>query len=168
MITLTALASAVAGEPIRGSWWGHAKGKLIYSIATALEDDPNVLACKLAEGKATFVDRSLWPALFRVVTDPRWRRVRKEELPSTARRVVSRAERAPVRLAKKTLSARDKGLLEESALLLVSSEHTEGGAHATVLRSFRTWADARTRRDAQRLTLAEAFAELASSGLSLD
>lgn len=53
---------AVTGERVRGSWWGHPKGKLIFSLAEGLEDSREVLTLKLLEGKATFVDQALWPA----------------------------------------------------------------------------------------------------------
>jgi hypothetical protein len=60
------LAEAVAGEPIRGSWWGHPSGQVIYSVATAVTDSPDVLACRLVDDKVTFIHRRLWPALVRL------------------------------------------------------------------------------------------------------
>jgi hypothetical protein len=60
------LAEAVAGGPIRGSWWGHAKGHEIFRVAEAVSENPDVLVCKLIEGKVTFVHRRLWPALVRL------------------------------------------------------------------------------------------------------
>jgi hypothetical protein len=57
------VAEAVAGEPIRGSWWGHARGHDIFRALSALEDVPDVLCFKLLGGKVTFVHRRLWPAL---------------------------------------------------------------------------------------------------------
>jgi hypothetical protein len=60
------LAEAVAGAPIRGSWWGHPKGHEIFRAAEAVSDDPDVLVCKLVDGKITYVHRRLWPALVRL------------------------------------------------------------------------------------------------------
>jgi hypothetical protein len=60
------LAEAVAGGPIRGSWWGHPKGHEIFRAAEAVSDDPDVLVCKLVDGKITYVHRRLWPALVRL------------------------------------------------------------------------------------------------------
>lgn len=60
------LAEAIAGGPIRGSWWGHAKGKEIFRAAGAVSESPDVLVCKLIDGKVTYVHRRLWPALIRV------------------------------------------------------------------------------------------------------
>jgi len=60
------LAEAVAGGRIRGSWWGHAKGKQIFRLTRAVRDSADVLVCRLVGGKITYVHRRLWPALFRL------------------------------------------------------------------------------------------------------
>jgi len=60
------LAEAVAGEPIRGSWWGHPKGTEIFRALGAVQDSPDVLCFRLVEKKITFVHRRLWPALVRL------------------------------------------------------------------------------------------------------
>jgi len=60
------LAEAVAGGPIRGSWWAHPKGKQIYRVADAISESDEVLVCKLIEGKVTYVHRRLWPALVKL------------------------------------------------------------------------------------------------------
>jgi hypothetical protein len=60
------MSEVIAGEPIKGSWWGHAKGHEIYSVLSFLEDSPDVLVCRLIDGKVTLVHRRLWPALIRV------------------------------------------------------------------------------------------------------
>src|SRR5437667_9653269 len=39
----------VAGGPIRGSWWGHAKGRTIFRAAQAVCECPDVLVCKLID-----------------------------------------------------------------------------------------------------------------------
>ena len=62
---LPRLTEAIAGEPIRGSWWGHHAGKRIFAVLRALEDSPDVLVCRLIAGKLTMVHRRLWPALVR-------------------------------------------------------------------------------------------------------
>src|SRR5829696_847214 len=70
---VTSLAAEIAGEAIRGSWWGHPEGKRIFDVCEALHDSGEVLVTKLCAKKVTFVHRSLWPAIYRVVTDPAWR-----------------------------------------------------------------------------------------------
>ena len=81
---LSSLASAIAGEPIRGSWWGHAKGKLIFAVLSELHESPDVLACKLVQGKVTLIHRRLWPALAALAGKrrvPGLDRVRQEHMP---------------------------------------------------------------------------------------
>jgi hypothetical protein len=60
------LAEAVAGAPIRGSWWGHAKGRQIFSLTRAVRDSADVLVCRLVDGKITYVHSRLWPAVVRL------------------------------------------------------------------------------------------------------
>jgi hypothetical protein len=60
------LAEAIAGGPIRGSWWGHPKGHEIFRVAEAISDSPDVLVCKLIDGRVTYVHRRLWPALVKL------------------------------------------------------------------------------------------------------
>ncbi|MBI3863269.1 MAG: hypothetical protein HY290_15365 [Planctomycetia bacterium] len=60
------LAESIAGEPIRGSWWSHPKGRQIFVVTRAIRDNENVLVCRLIKGKVTLVHRRLWPALVRV------------------------------------------------------------------------------------------------------
>jgi hypothetical protein len=63
---LPSLAEAIAGEPIRGSWWGHRKGKSIFRASRAVRDCDEILVCRLIDGKITYVHRRLWPALVRL------------------------------------------------------------------------------------------------------
>ena len=60
------LAQAVTGKPIKGSWWGHAKGHEIFWLTRAVREAPNVLVCRLVGGKITYVHRRLWPALVKL------------------------------------------------------------------------------------------------------
>ena len=59
------LASVIAGEPVRGSWWSHPRGREIFAVTRAIRDSEEVLVCRLGRGKVTFVHRRLWPALVR-------------------------------------------------------------------------------------------------------
>jgi len=60
------LAEAIAGERIRHSWWGHAKGRAIFRAVRVVSQSPEVLVCKLLDGKITYVHRRLWPALVKL------------------------------------------------------------------------------------------------------
>jgi hypothetical protein len=59
------LAGAIAGAPIRGSWWAHARSAEIFALTRAVRDSSDVLVCRLVDGKITYVHRRLWPALVR-------------------------------------------------------------------------------------------------------
>ena len=59
------LADAIVGSPVRGSWWSHPKGREIFAITRAVRKSPDVLVCRLVDGKITFVHRRVWPALVR-------------------------------------------------------------------------------------------------------
>jgi hypothetical protein len=60
------LAEQIAGEPIRGSWWGHRSGHEIFAVLNRLLASGDVVATRLIEGKVTLVHRRIWPALVRV------------------------------------------------------------------------------------------------------
>lgn len=59
------VAELVAGEPIRGSWWGHPAGHAIFDALNALAASPDVVRTRLVNGKVTLIHRRLWPALVR-------------------------------------------------------------------------------------------------------
>ncbi len=59
------LADVIAGEPVRGGWWSHPKGREIFAVTRSVRDSDDVLVCRLVTGKITFVHRRLWPALVR-------------------------------------------------------------------------------------------------------
>jgi hypothetical protein len=60
------LAETVAGESIRGSWWGHPKGHEIFWLTRAIREWRDVVVCRVVAGKVTYVHRRLWPALVRL------------------------------------------------------------------------------------------------------
>jgi hypothetical protein len=60
------LAEWIAGEPIRGSWWGHSSGREIFAVLTRVLESGEVVATRLVDGKVTLIHRRVWPALVRV------------------------------------------------------------------------------------------------------
>jgi hypothetical protein len=60
---LPVLVDFIAGERVRGSWWGHAKGREIFRVLNDVYDSGEVVALRLIEGKVTLVHRRVWPAL---------------------------------------------------------------------------------------------------------
>jgi hypothetical protein len=63
---LPSVAEMVAGESIRGSWWGHPASHAIFDALNSLAESPDVVRTRLVNGKVTLVHRRLWPALARV------------------------------------------------------------------------------------------------------
>ncbi|GGA51844.1 hypothetical protein [Dyella nitratireducens] len=68
------MAEVIAGEPIKGSWWAHPKSHEIFRVFQQLAESPEILVCRLVDGKVTFVHRRLWPALVRLADrfEPAW------------------------------------------------------------------------------------------------
>jgi len=58
-------AEFVVGERV-SRWWSHPKGRLIFALTRALRDSPEVLTCRLVDGKVTYVHRRLWAALVKL------------------------------------------------------------------------------------------------------
>jgi hypothetical protein len=85
------LASVIAGEPIRGSWWAHPRGHEIFEVTRAVRESDEVLVCRLIEGKITYVHRRLWPALVRAAERlPRKRLAQVRELHTSSGRHVTK------------------------------------------------------------------------------
>jgi hypothetical protein len=153
VISERTLIDAVAGEPVRGSWWGHPKGHAIFRALEALRDDRDVFLCKLLDGKQTYVHRRLWPALLRVQGEPSlW-----PPLSPQARRLLARVMREKGVQATGALRLE----LERSLRVVARSVHTASGAHAVVLSEFGAHFTRAQRQAAARLTLQEAQAALA-------
>ena len=90
--TIPNLAQEIAGEPIRGSWWGHPKGNQIYMLLNDVSDSPDVMRCRLHDGKITLVHRRLWPALVKLAQafdTARLSAVREEYTSSGAHRMTT-------------------------------------------------------------------------------
>jgi hypothetical protein len=62
------LTEAIAGEPIKGSWWAHPKSHQIFAILQQLEESPDILVCRFLAGRVTFVHRRLWPAIVKLAS----------------------------------------------------------------------------------------------------
>jgi hypothetical protein len=83
---------AIAGKTIRGTWWGHPKGRAIFRATRAVRDSSDVLVCRLLGEKITYVHRRLWPALVRLADEIGPRRldaIREEHTTSGAHKLVT-------------------------------------------------------------------------------
>ncbi len=141
------ITTFVAGQPIRGSWWGHPKGHDIFRVVCQIAEHPDVAVTKLISGKITFVHRKLWPALLAIATArdawqmnglsrkarnllqivDRKREIRADQLPKSPK-----TSRSPWRQAVREL--------EERLLVYAEEFHSETGAHAKRLESWQHWA----------------------------
>ena len=90
--SVPSLVEASAGEAIRGSWWGHPKGREIFRATRAVRDSADVLVCRLLAGKVTYIHRRLWPALVRLADEIGPRRldaIREEHTKSGGHKIVT-------------------------------------------------------------------------------
>lgn len=142
---LPCLATLVAGEPIRGSWWGHPAGKTIYALSDELQRRSDVMVVKLVGGKLTYVHERLWPALLGVaMAQEPWQTTK---LSAESKWLQSRlAEKGRIRLDQMLhadWAARDlarAAKLLESRLLVFSEEfETERGAQTRSLETWNHW-----------------------------
>jgi hypothetical protein len=127
---LPSLVTAIAGEHVRGTWWSHAHGKLIFNLASQLED--YALVTKLVEGKVTFIAPRLVPAFLAIVNDARFRKMQIGKLDDDARGLLDRVMREDVHAAPK----QPRDALEKSLLVRSQQVHTPSGKHVTVLRAW--------------------------------
>jgi hypothetical protein len=143
---LPSITTIVAGKPIRGSWWGHPKGREIFHVVCQIADHPDVAVTKLISGKVTFVHRKLWPALLTIGTarEP-WQmkglsRKARSLLQIVDRKGEVRTDRLPVSPRSKRSACREAIRELESRLLVYGEEfHSESGAHAKRLESWKHW-----------------------------
>ena len=144
---LPSVVSLVAGDPIRGSWWGHPRGHDIHDVAESLGEHPDVIVTKLISGKVTYLHRSLWPAIVVIgLAHEPWQ---IEKLGAKAQQMLAklsrddelRTDEIPWTGGAKKDSPGEAARQLERRLLVYSEEvHTESGAHAKRLESWERWA----------------------------
>lgn len=143
-LSLPSITTIVAGEPIRGSWWGHSRGDAIYRVANALADDRDVLLTKLVDGKVTYVHRRLWAAVLAVACSrERWQ---LDRLPQLAQKMLDTVDQLGELHTDDVpwtggMKHGDAARQLERRLLVHSDEvHTASGAHAKRLERWDRWA----------------------------
>ncbi|MEW5740006.1 MAG: hypothetical protein AB1938_13825 [Myxococcota bacterium] len=163
VVRMSDVVNVLAGEAVKGSWWAHPRGKFIFNVLSALEDGGRVGFLKLDGERVWLVHLRLFPHVVRVAMDEARRAEALEGLSPVARRLLQDVEaRGEVRVDRwtgtKDPTARKKARVALEARLLVhsASEHTESGAHATVLRTWARWAGPEVLRAAKALSLADA------------
>ena len=115
------LANAIAGESIRGSWWAHERSREIFALTRSIRDNPEVLVCRLIDGKITYVHRRMWAALVRVAGRfPARNLARVQERHAASGRHVNEEVAFPGWVSRE-LSAEASALDEEQALATLGS-----------------------------------------------
>jgi hypothetical protein len=128
------VVAAVAGKPVRGSWWGHPQGHAIYNTLNALAQHPDVLVTRLVHGKVTFVHRRLWGAVLAVgQSQAAWQFAR---LSAPAVALLELVRRQGMLFA----SGKSVKALELRLLAHGEQVHTDAGHHAIRLESWTAWA----------------------------
>jgi hypothetical protein len=161
--TLPSLTALVAGEPVRGSWWGHAKSRTIFRVASALAKHEDALRAKLVGGKVTFVHRRLWPSLLAVVTaGDAWQR---DRLTAASARLLERVRAMGSVRCDDRATALAARALDEALLARAVEVHGERGAHALELEDWHRWARRALVRPRPRVELARSELEQAAADL---
>jgi hypothetical protein len=144
---LPSVCSVVTGAPIKGSWWSHPLGQIIFQVNETLEDHPDVLLTKLVSGKVTFIHRSIWSEVLAVGTSRQsWQTKTLSASAKTLLATVSglgmlrtdKIDLKRLRGAKLGDLARE---LERRLLVHAEQLHTESGSHAKVLETWEHWCD---------------------------
>jgi hypothetical protein len=128
---LPSVAGIVAKEPVKGSWWSHPAAHAIFAVLEQLDDAGDTLLVKLVSGKQTFVAETLWREFFSVATArERWQT-----------QGLTREDRALLRKVEsgeRVRGAKNAKALEARLLAHSKNVHTESGAHAKELASWKT------------------------------
>jgi hypothetical protein len=143
---LPSVASLIAGEPIRGSWWTHPQAQAIFVITNKLEDHEDVLFTKLVSGKVTLVHRRLWKNLLAITTSrDSWQMQGLSPAGKFLLKKVDAEEAfssnelhwpAKFKSVKPGDVVRD---LERRLLIHTEEFHTTSGAHAKLLEDWQHW-----------------------------
>ena len=149
--TQTSLVTILTGERIKGSWFGHTLGKIIYNTSNNL-GRKNLLALKLVDGKYTYISDDFRDAAYALTAgDSEWQ---KKKLTAPAKKLlaeVAKKKVVPVTAKNKSEAA----LLEKLLLASAEQEHTPSGKHVKVLLSWKESAK-RLGHKIKKVPLAEA------------
>lgn len=143
---LPSVSGLIAGEVVSGSWWSHEAAQRIFSTLGQLEDHRDVIFTKLISGKVTLVHRKLWSEIFAIGTSyAPWQ---LKDLSKSARALFDkvnkqgslRTDQLDWSKAEKTKPGDMARALEKKILVHTEQFHTESGAHAKLLETWKIWA----------------------------
>jgi hypothetical protein len=143
---LPSVTGLIAGRLVRGSWWADEHANEIYGVLTQFSDHKDVLFTKLISGKVTLVHRKLWPEICAIgMARADWQMVGLSTSACLLLEMID--ERGSLRTDEiawpksATVKPGDAARQLEKKLLVHASEfHTESGAHAKLLETWKTWA----------------------------
>lgn len=150
---LPSVCGVIVGEPLRSSWWSHPKAQTIFQVNEQLEDHTDVFITKLISAKVTFVHRQLWPELLAVGSArAEWQ---MKGLSADAQKLLGmvdakgllRTDELSWPQSSKTKPGEAARKLEKKLLIIASQIHTESGAHAKVLETWRHWVERKALKD---------------------
>jgi len=143
---LPSAAAILAGETISGSWWSHPRAREIFIGLNKLEAHPDVLITKLVSGKVTFLHRELWSDLLSIAAArERWQMRGLSAAAKYLLRLVDKeglVQSDEIVWPRRFQSEKIGGTVRELELrLLIHTRqvHTESGAHARMLETWRHW-----------------------------
>jgi hypothetical protein len=142
--SLPSVTRIVAGEGLRGSWWGHEQAQTIFAVSEMLEDHQDVLVMKLISGKVTFVHRELWGRVYSVgVAREDWQLKNLSQGAKLLLKTLDAEGTLQTNKLNKSFGPKPgetAGELELRLLIHAEQVHTESGAHAKILETWNAWA----------------------------
>ena len=142
--SLPSVTRLVAGDGLRGSWWGHEQAHTIFAVTEMLEAHPDVLVMKLISGKVTFVHRELWGRVYSIgVAREDWQLKNLSQGAKLMLKSLDTEGTLHTNKLSKSFGPKPGETARELELrLLIHAEqvHTDSGAHAKVLETWEAWA----------------------------
>jgi hypothetical protein len=140
---LPSIVTLIVGRPLRGSWWGHAKGHVIFQVCGLLDDDRHVLCLKLINGKRTYVHRKYWKLVLNLIYTHR--ASARAGLSAGARKLLDRIDKQKSLRSDDPLHKQNYAKLkpyikelEQDLLCHSQAVHSPSGFHITELTSWET------------------------------
>lgn len=170
---LPSVCSLITGEFISGSWWSHGRAHSIFQVNEQLADHRDVLITKLISTKVTFVHRTLWSEIMAIGEARDAWQVHEISPSALALLKIIDARQSLQTNQIKWPGSRQSKIGEatrelEKRLLIHSEEfHTESGAHAKLVETWRQWSR-RTGFQPQRISPRAAKEKLEESVVALN
>lgn len=135
---LPSVTTLVVGEPIRGSWWAHPEGSVVFHALEVIGSE--IVTAKLVAKKVTLIAPSLWPSLVAIgASREPWQTA---GLSATAKTVLGRIDTGKrLRSIDLEPAARKAAAeLDERLLASVREVHGDSGTHHRELASWDAFA----------------------------